>query len=135
MDYREQADKFLKDNGIGFAAKLGKDKCPIWCENKHIHGDHYRVTFYRLGDKRSRWTFSFWNSLNDKEKGITPTAYDAITALEKNEPGDFMEFCDEYGYDWDSIRAKATWRAVVREWAKLQAFFNPDEIEAMQEIQ
>jgi hypothetical protein len=65
---------------------------------------------------------------------LTPTAYDLLACLEKNEPGTFEEFCSDFGYDTDSRRAEETWRAVTEEYIKVRRFFKPDELEELQEI-
>jgi hypothetical protein len=65
-EYEDQANKFMGDHGIKFHSKFMGDKCPIWCDGKHIHGDRYLVTFSRYNPPK-RFTLSFWNSLNDKE--------------------------------------------------------------------
>ena len=63
------------------------------------------------------------------------TAYDVLACLTKSEPGTFEEFCSEYGYSSDSMRAHETWKAVRTEWRKVQGFFFSDEIAAIQEVQ
>jgi hypothetical protein len=63
------------------------------------------------------------------------SAYDVLACLTKSEPGTFDDFCGEYGYSSDSMRAHETWKAVRAEWRKVQGFFLPDEITAIQEVQ
>ena len=67
-------------------------------------------------------------------KDETPTAYDLLACIEKNDPGDFEEFCSEFGYDTDSRRAEDNWRAVVKEWQKVRRFFTAEELAELQEI-
>lgn len=64
----------------------------------------------------------------------TPTAYDVISCLQKYPVGTFAEFCAEFGYDEDSRRAEATWRAACDEYARLSRFFKPEQIEQLQEV-
>jgi hypothetical protein len=52
-----------------------------------------------------------------------PTWYDLWTALTKEAPGSFAEFCGEYGYDEDSRRAYATWEGRWQEWERVEACF------------
>jgi hypothetical protein len=131
MDCETQAIKFLDRFGMGFRIRLGNAKCPLWCDGKHIHGDHYRITFH--GEGRS-YTFSFWNSKKASEDGDAPTAYDVLACMSKNDPGTFEDFCGEYGYDTDSRKNERTYKSVLREWREVERFFSTDEIEAMQEI-
>ena len=55
------------------------------------------------------------------------TAYDVLACLTKSEPGTFEEFCGEYGYSSDSMRAHGIWTAVRAEWRKVQGFFFPED--------
>ena len=64
-----------------------------------------------------------------------PTSYDLFTSIQKSDPGNFEEFCRDYGYDSDSRRAEQTYHAVVEEWKKVRRFFTDAEIEELQEIQ
>jgi hypothetical protein len=135
-DYETQATNFLTKHGITFSALFKGDKCPMWDDDKHIHGDRYLVVFQRgeLGVNHQRFSLSFWNSLNDKEKGTTPTAYDVLAAITKYDPEDFESFCSNFGYDTDSRKALKTYNAVVKEWRDLSGFFTSEELEELAEI-
>ena len=65
---------------------------------------------------------------------LIPTAYDLLACIEKNDPGDFEEFCSSFGCDTDSRRAEDTWRAVVKEWQKVKRFFTAEELAELQDI-
>lgn len=65
----------------------------------------------------------------------TPTAYDVITCIQKYDIGTFEDFCSEFGYGEDSRKAENIYKAVCKEWRQVEAFFTPDEIEILQEIQ
>lgn len=132
--YDIQAETFLKKNNITFKAVLIGKKCPLWCDGKeHIHGKEHRATFRKKGSKSL--SLPFWNSMIDAENGKTPTAYDVFSAITKNDPGRYEDFCSEYGLDTDSRTAEKTYKAVAKEWKKVQAFFTEEEIEQLQEIQ
>ena len=131
-DYEEKANKFLEAHGISFKAIYISDDCPDWCDDSHIHGDKYEASFSREG--REDLKLFFWNSYHDKMKGISPVAYDVLAAITKTDPGSFEDFCDELGYDSDSRKAEATYKAVKAEWEKVNLFFALDEIEALEEI-
>jgi hypothetical protein len=63
-----------------------------------------------------------------------PNAYDILSCLTKNDPEDFKNFCDNYGYDNDSIKATKIYEAVVQEWNEVQKIWNDQEINELQEI-
>lgn len=63
-----------------------------------------------------------------------PTAYCMLTSITKNDPGTLEEFCDEFGYNTDSIRDNETYKAVKEEWFTVRDFFSKDELEELQEI-
>ena len=44
---------------------------------------------------------------------------------------DFEEFCEEFGYSSDSIKAKATWENCLKQSSKLQRMFTEDEVECL----
>lgn len=62
-----------------------------------------------------------------------PSAYDVLSCLTKHDPGTFNEFCDEYGYNNDSIKALDTYRAVQEEWSGVRRMFG-DCLEELVEI-
>src|SRR5688572_20209656 len=106
-EYTEQAEKFLSGNNLKFrATRASKQTCPPWDDEKHVHGYKYRITISRKGEP-GRLAFDFWNSLNAKQKGEEPTAYDALSCVSSDAytPEDFADFCSEYGYDEDSRKA------------------------------
>ena len=92
----------------------------------------YRCTISGRG--RGRTSFVFHNSVNDTSDGKEPRAYDLLACLQKYDPGDFENFCSEFGYDTDSRSAHKTWKAVVNEWRKVRKFFTDEELEQLQEI-
>lgn len=67
-------------------------------------------------------------------KGEKPTNYDILACLQKYEVGTFENFCDEFGYDTDSRKAKKTYKAIVKEYNGLTALFNEAELDEMREI-
>lgn len=73
--------------------------------------------------------------LASKQKEARPTCYDVLACLTKYEPGTFEDFCSEYGYDEDSRAAERIYIAVQKEFANLKRLFDPEQLEAMQEIQ
>lgn len=65
----------------------------------------------------------------------SPTAYDVLACLTKDDPGTFENFCNEFGYDTDSRKAEKTYHAVVDEYQMVCALWNEEELEQLREIQ
>lgn len=64
-----------------------------------------------------------------------PTAYSVLACLQKYEVGTFEDFCGEFGYNEDSIKANKTYKAVLNEYNNVCALYNEKELELMSEIQ
>lgn len=147
-EYDQQAERFLTSNGIKFRATLSDTKAPAWSDNGK-HGHHYRVTLSKAqapqtGERlctapgSTRLTFDFWSSIADAEKGIkTVRPYDVLACIsgEAYTPDTFADFCAEYGYEPDSIRALQTFRRCSAFAKRLRAFFTAAELEQLQDIQ
>ena len=73
--------------------------------------------------------------LAKKQKEARPDCYDVLACLTKYDPGTFEDFCAEYGYDEDSRTAERIYIAVQNEFANLKRIFDPEQLEAMQEIE
>lgn len=65
---------------------------------------------------------------------VIPSAYSILACLIKNDPGDFENFCGEYGYDSDSRKAYTTYENVNEEWEGIKGLFTDEEIEQLSEI-
>jgi hypothetical protein len=148
--YEKQAQDFLQKHRIKFRATLSDSKTPAWADGDK-HGHHYRVTLskerptYRLYEEIAeqakpvyRITFDFWGSIADAEVGKTDVgAYDVLACIsgDANCPETFADFCGEFGYESDSIKALQTFRRVSSFAKRLQAFFTAQEIEELCQIQ
>jgi hypothetical protein len=64
-----------------------------------------------------------------------PTAYDVLACLTKYDPGDFENFCSDYGYDTDSRKAEKIYKSVLDEWHNVAMLWNDEELELLREIQ
>ena len=62
-----------------------------------------------------------------------PTSYDILACVTKNDPGDFEDFCSEYGYNTDSKKDTDVYLAVVKEWKAIERIFG-DCLDELQEI-
>lgn len=67
-------------------------------------------------------------------KKVKVEAYDLLSCLQKSEIGTFQNFCNEFGYDSDSIRALKTYESVCGEYQKVKGFFTSEELKELQEI-
>lgn len=135
-EYDTQADGFLRKHDIRFSFVHHADRCPPYCDDRCCHGDRHRVTFWhRL--KRKRLSFNFWNSLHDAQSHAQFKPYDVLACIssECTCPDTFEDFCAEYGYDADSLKAHEVFKRCSRFAKRLQAFFTEDELSELAEIQ
>lgn len=138
-NYQKEAADLLNSFGIKFSTKfIAHD---FHFEEDKQTRDIFRVTFSRrvpvtvagnLHQVSKRFSLRFGQSIANS--GTAPDSYDVLSCLQKYDVGSFEDFCSEFGYDTDSRRAEKTYRAVVKEWKKVSAFFSPYELEAIQEI-
>jgi len=143
--YTEQAEGFLRDAKTNInIVYTGKRKHSTDDEEKR---DCYSVT---LSNSKGEYEFSFGDSIENTQNRDSPklykpgyrkenqhqkvTAYDVISCLTKNPPGDFEDFCSDYGYDNDSKAAEKVYKAGVAEYRGLKAIFSMEELELMSEI-
>lgn len=110
----------LKINRTTYGQHFADDK-----ESRYI----FNCTLTRNG---KRYTFNFGQSI--AAGNVEPTMYDILTTLTKYDPETFENFCSEYGYNTDSIKALNTYKAVKREFNGVNRLFN-DILEELQEIQ
>lgn len=76
------------------------------------------------------------SGVEEEISSLHPSAYDVLACISSdvNCPNTFEDFCSEYGYESDSIKALQTFRRCSRFAARLRSFFTPSEIEELQEI-
>lgn len=134
-DYQAQAEQFCKKHGVKISVKEATDKMPLWAKDGDNYGIHYRVKIERNGKK---WNFSYWGSIHDQENGgKTPTSYDILACITKNDPEDFGSFISEFGYTTDSRASykntERIYKAVVKEWENANRIFG-DVLDELQEI-
>lgn len=142
-DYNKQAEDFLTKHGIKFRATLSDTKPAPWHDEGASHGGHhYRVTLskshYDGVAFPKRLAFDFWGSIADQSADKREiTAYDVLACIS----GDvhcaetFKDFCADFGYEEDSIKALQTFRRCSAFSKRLRAFFTEKEIEELSEIQ
>ncbi len=133
MDYQKQAEDFLAKTGTSMRVTFICNG--PYFEDDEEDRDSFLVSFNRVS-KRQRIRVRFGQSL-DKSTGCgdkPPTAYDVLACLTKNDPGSFDDFCSEFGYSNDSIKALSTYKAVVSEWKKVKRIWG-DCLSELEEIQ
>ncbi len=131
ITYDEQAAEFLRKTQTALKITWIGAGCPLWDDERHIHGTKYSITLTR--GKRS-YRFDYWNSYTDKKKRIKPCAYDILACLRVEEYKSLEEFCPEFGYDIDSRKAEKTFHAVNTQAQGLKTLFNDREIKELAEI-
>ena len=131
-EYDKQAEDFLKETGTTFSSSYMKHDTHF--EGEQETRDIYKIT---LKNARGKWSFNFGQSI--AETGIHPTAYSALAAITKNDPGTFEDFCSEFGYPIYDYKEKRTaqkvYNGVVKEWENVRKLFTEEQIEKLQEIQ
>lgn len=100
MDYNGKMREILRNNEIKVKIIYLTDSFVDWDKN-NLHSQ-YKVILER-GNKKMK--FDFWDSIYNTQNGKKPTVYDVIACLEWYEIEDFENFCLEFGYDTDSIKA------------------------------
>ena len=127
MNYQQHANEFATKNGIKLKINFSK-------YGKHFADDKDSRYIFNctLSRNRKKYTFNFGQSIAAGNE--TPTMYDILTCLEKYENANFEDFCDNYGYNNDSIKALKTYKAVSKEYKNVFRLFG-DIMEELQEIQ
>lgn len=159
MDYLEQAEEFLNKTNTTLKVEF-KHFGPHFYDDES-HRDIYTVTLERNG---LAYTFNFGRSIEKSSKIMAkyasqkllkarrslpvpkadeylinpeksvPNSYDILSCLQKNDPGLFEDFCADFGYDTDSIKAKNTYESVRAEFLNLAKLFSGCELEELAEI-
>lgn len=66
---------------------------------------------------------------------VAPSEYDVLSCLIKYDPGSFVDFCREFGYDLDNKGTEKIYEAVKNEYMNVCRIWNDSEIEELREIQ
>lgn len=107
--YRDANGRYLFKFSPGLPCKLNQKHWPKTSEQ-------YCVGYYTLTPTKT-----------------PPTPYDVLACLTKSDPGTFKDFCADFGYNDDSIKALETYRAVQAEWQEVERLFG-DCLEELEEI-
>lgn len=141
--YDEQADRFLERFALRMTCTHTAAKLPPWRDDDRTRHDlsedqHWKVTISRKGDARRRLTFDFYNSIHDTQAGIDLRPYSVLACISSDSSYAHYspeELAADLGGNPDSRRDYAQAKAAIRFATRLVAFFTPEEIEALQEIQ
>ncbi len=76
-----------------------------------------------------------YSGLKRQKDASKPSTYDILACLTKYDPGIFEDFCSDYGYSNDSIKAMKTYFAVQNEYARLSKLFTSEQMEKLREIE
>lgn len=145
-DYDKQAKEFLERNKLQMTITEVPYTEPIWEDIIYLEPRYkYRVAIYSpmkleydaTPSCQRRILFNFWGSVSDAKRGLKPSSYDVLASIigDADCPDTFEEFCEGYGYDEDSRKAKKTFRLANAFAKKLRKFFREEEITELQEIQ
>lgn len=81
-----------------------------------------------------KFSFEFGASLNMTEKDEEPSVYDILCCLKNDglvQAENFEDFCDEFGYSHDSIKASKLWENVSRQGGRMiRQLFTVGELES-----
>lgn len=131
--YEKQAIDFLHRANTDIKIRLiGKMVNENWGDN--YLRNTYEVTLTKRQSKKE-YRFQFWDSVHNTEKNTKPSAYDVLTCLMPYDPGNFEDFCMNYGFDTDSRKAERIYFDVVKEWNGLRSLFTVEELEELAEIE
>ena len=126
-EYQKKAEEFLEKTGVRLSV-VYLDHAP------YFDGDKESRAIFRFTLRRGRRSYSGRFGQSIAAGMEEPGAYDILACITKSEPGDFRDFCGEYGYDEDSRKAEKTYKAVLKEWAGVSKIWDSSEIEQLQEI-
>lgn len=122
--YEKEAIEALAKCGGTMTIKLSNTKDAPWKNDGQLNGlqSHYKVT---LKSNLGSYTFDFYSIVNFNN-GENPTVYDVLSCLDFYIPEKFEDFCDDFGYDSDSIKVIKTWKACLKQSQKLHKLFPHD---------
>lgn len=127
-NYQDHAAATLKTMNVKFTVAPN----PLY--GFHFEEDKQRRYIFTVKFSRGGKSFSLKFGQSIAKGGEEPTAYDVIACLQKYDVGSFNDFCNEFGYNTDSIKSLKTYKAVCKEYDKVSNFFTQKEIKDLSEI-
>lgn len=98
-----------------------------------IHNTQCRLGTLKPPRRMSIYDFEKYKAKMQRNHKI-PNEYDVLACLQSSEVGSLEDFCSDYGYSDDSIKAEETYRAVRKEHNNISSLFSYDELELLREI-
>lgn len=142
--YCEQAQKFLDDTNTNLTAVYDCElkQADVWGDKQNkLITRRYKVTLER---NRRKYTFDYYtNHIDaemlklfdiDKKEFDDSFNYNVLSCLKLDYSVDFEDFCDNYGYDTDSIRAEKAWLKTLEQNQALRAMYSAEELEQLNDI-
>lgn len=118
-DYAQEAIEFCESTDTIVTIKyIGQAYDPWKCGMNTWH-DQYQATITRNGISHD---VTFTQSVAGTRDGIEPNEYDILACLTKFEPGEYWDWCHEYGME-NSKDSWDTWKACCEEWVKVCDLF------------
>jgi hypothetical protein len=114
--FSKQAENFCKKHDVKINAEHIGYK-------KHFSDDVIERHVFKVTIKKGVKSFSFEFGQSIANSSKNPTNYAILACLTKSDPGNFDDFCSDFGYNRDSISALKTYRAVKKEWKKVNDIF------------
>lgn len=119
-------EAFIATHGITAAFIEPADDNPQMTDDQDM--DHWRVTLY-CEERRTNLIVPF--SMGKGHNGAQPTVEEVLDCMASDAQGfeevqTFEEWADNYGYDSDSRKAKATFDNIERQSAELRSFLGED---------
>ena len=130
MDYNKEIIKILNKSGIEIDIVYITKSYTNWDKDK-LH-NQYKVVLKR-GNKQMQ--FDFWDCLYNTQNNIKPSTYDVIACLEWYNIYDFEDFCLDFGYNTDSIKAFEIYKTCQKQQKELFELIPEEKIrEEIKEI-
>lgn len=141
--YETEARDFMIRNNIKMSIMFkDREANRLWCDN--AKRNCYSV-YIRNTNSGEVMHVTFWDSIYNTTHNITPTCYDILACLTKYDPGNYEDFCLDFGYETETENefgrltrnpnAYKIWEACCHEWEGVKRVFGEDEIlEELREI-
>lgn len=130
MDYNKEIIKILNKSGIETDIAYITRSYTNW-DKDNLH-NQYKVVLKRGNEQMQ---FDFWDSLYNTQNNIRPSTYDVIACLEWYDIYDFEDFCLNFGYNTDSIKAFEIYKTYQKQQKELFKLIPEEKIrEEIREI-
>jgi hypothetical protein len=133
-EYKKMAEDFCKETNTKITITYKDTVQNPWDATDYTANWWHDVYRVRIDRNHKTYSFNFTASKHATVNGKRPTKYDILACLTKYDPCDFDNFCAEFGYNNDSIKAYKTYKAVQKEYNNVIRLFS-DVMERLEEIQ